>query len=160
MKYLLLALLISVTFSCADDKSTKPTNKFCSDIDIMPEGLEGTYTRIVGVLPNPDGDDDYTEQFKVKSFLLNSPDLSEYYILDDENVRWNLIDLEFYVDYEGEDFCRTLTYISDKAAQLLNSGDRIYLYDKYDTKIQTISFGATASGEWISIYKSTVAPAD
>ncbi|MFN3196778.1 MAG: hypothetical protein ACE364_12570 [Chlorobiota bacterium] len=156
----LLLLILIVLTSCSDDKSTEPNNKFCSEINIMPQGLEGTYTRIVGVLPNPEGDDDYTEQFKIRSFLLNSTDLSEYYIHDDENVRWNLSELEFYVDYEGEDFCRTLTYISDKVAQLLNSGDKIYLYDKNNIKIQSVSFGPSASGEWMSVYKATVTPAE
>lgn len=164
MKYILLILLITFTLSCSDDKSsTEPTDndtELCSDINIMPEGLEGTYTRIVGVLPNPDGDDDYNEQFRVKSFLLSSPDISEYYILDDENVRWNLSELEFFTEISDSSDCYYLQYKSDKVAQLLNSGDKIYLYDKNNTKIQTVSFGATASGEWISTYKSTVAPAD
>lgn len=126
----------------------------------MPEGLEGTYVRIVGVQPNPDGDDDYNEKFKVRSFLLNSPDISEYYILDDENVRWNLGGLEFTVDYTDTDNCRIFTYTSDKVAQLLNSGDVIYLYDKNDFRIQMVSFGASASGEWVEFYKSTVAPGE
>jgi hypothetical protein len=117
----------------------------------MPEGLEGTYVRIVGVLPNPHGDDDYNEQFRVKSFLLNSPDISEYYILDDENVRWKLSELEFSTEISDSSDCYYLQYKSDKVAQLLNSGDKIYLYDKDDRLIQTVVFGETDNGQWVDL---------
>ncbi len=158
LKTLLLILSTVILLSCSnDDKSTtEPTvqgNLYCSDVDIMPDGLEDTYVRIVGVLPNPDGDDDYNEQFRVKSFLLDSNvDIGSYYILDDEDVRWDLDELESSIDYIETDNCRTITYTSDKVAQLLNSGDVIYLYNKDEVLIQTVSFGAVGSGEWVDFF--------
>lgn len=155
MKYILILLLCFVFFACSEEKTTTPEPKaseFCTDIDDMPEGLEGTYVRIVAVLPNPVGNDDYNEKFEIKSFKDSIQNFSLYYILDDENVRWDLGKLNFeIIDNAESGNCRSVIYISDKVAQLLNSGDTIYLYNPDGVLIQTVSYGNVKDGEWVVV---------
>lgn len=155
MKILFIVLVILLFTSCSEDKTTTPDIKeseYCSDIETMPEGLEGTYVRIVAVLPNPSGNDDYNEKFEIKSFKDSIQNFSLYYILDDENVRWDLGKLNFaIIDNAESGNCRSVIYISDKVAQLLNSGDTIYLYSPDNILIQTVSYGQVKDGEWVVV---------
>lgn len=155
MKYTLIILLCFFFFACSEEKTTTPEPKaseFCTDINDMPEGLEGTYVRIVAVLPNPSGNDDYNEKFEIKSFKDSIQNFSLYYILDDENVRWDLGKLDFaIIDNAESGNCRSVIYISDKVAQLLNSGDTIYLYNPDGVLIQTVSYGNVKDGEWVVV---------
>ena len=157
MKILFTVLVILLFTSCSEEKTTTPEPKaseFCTDIDNMPEGLEGTYVRIVAVLPNPSGNDDYNEKFEIKSFKDSIQNFSLYYILDDENVRWDLGKLNFaIIDNAESGNCRSVIYISDKVAQLHNSGDTIYLYNPDGVLIQTVSYGQSKDGEWVNLRK-------
>lgn len=155
MKKLITFLALILVISCSDDKATTEpepdidTTAYCHDIDDMPSGLEGTYVRIIAVLPNPDGDDDYNEKFRVRSFIEQEIYLDGYYIKDDEGVRWDISELEKELIFNLE--CRYYNYKSDKVAQLLNSGDTIYLYSPDDVLIQTVNYGVTKDGEWVDV---------
>lgn len=156
MRNLLLSLFILQLISCSDDKTTtEPTkNNFCIELSTMPDGLEGTYVRIVALLPNPQGEDDFNEKFELKSFINTETDFSSYYILDDENVKWELSKLNSEAKPSPTfENCGTVVFTSDKVAQLLNSGDKVYLYDKDNRLIQTVSYGQSKDGEWIYFQK-------
>ena len=154
MKSILLIITLIFVYSCSDDASPLQLPDNCHDLSTMPDGLANTYVRITGVKPNPDGDDDYNELFRVTSFKESNEVIYDYYILDDENVRWDLDDIYsipwYDTDYEE---CNSIIFKSDKVAQLLNSGDVVYLYDRDNRLIQTVEFGESVSGQWIDIYK-------
>jgi len=77
--------------------------------------------------------------------------LNGYYIKDDEGVRWNLDSLVKVRPADAqEDGFLEFEYTSDKVAQLLNSGDTIYLYGRDEVLIQTVSYISSKDGEWIS----------
>lgn len=153
---LLLAFLILI--SCGDDLPTKDlVLDECHEINSMPDGLEGTYVRIVALLPNPQGEDDYNEKFEIKSFILSETDFFSYYILDDENIKWELAKLNSESKPSPTfENCGSVVYTSDKTAQLLNSGDKVYLYDKDNRLIQTISYEQSKDGEWIYFPKFVI----
>jgi hypothetical protein len=153
MKNLLLIILAILIISCNEDNPTEnntPETQYCTDIADMPEGLANTYVRIVALLPNPKGDDDYNEKFEIRSFKDSIVDFSSYYILDDENVRWDLSKLNFEVVQNGQsENCKSLIYTSDKIAELLNGGDIVYLYDSKDRLLQTFEYNSSKDGEWV-----------
>lgn len=157
MKTILLLFCSLLLFSCSDDKSTSSSNtdntkdKYCADINNMPNGAENTYVRIVAVLPNPTGNDDYNERFRVQNFIKSLQiDLDTYKIRDDEGTIWKLSELPKTTSGGSSvDGCQYVEYKSDKVAQLLNSGDTIFLYDSDENLIQTFSFGASSDGEWV-----------
>lgn len=123
MKKSLLLITFLILISCSDDLPTKDLELVeCNDLNYMPDGLEGTYVRIVALLPNPQGEDDYNEKFEIKSFLQSENDFSSYYILDDENIKWDLALLNSELKHSPTfENCGSIVYTSDKTAQLLNS---------------------------------------
>ncbi|MFA7327816.1 MAG: hypothetical protein WC121_14200 [Candidatus Kapaibacterium sp.] len=153
MKRILLTFLILSLFSCAEDKTTEPiTTNISKYITDMPEGNPNTYVRIVAVLPNPSGEDDYNEKFRIRTYDNLITDFDSYYIKDDEGTRWNLATLEKVRPAEAqEDGFLEYIYTSDKIAQLLNSGDVVYLYNPEGVLIQTVSYGQSKDGEWVYV---------
>ena len=155
MKKLLTSLIFLILLSCSDDKATnEPVPEYeyyCDDINDIPDGLYNTYVRIVAVLPNPDGDDDYAEKFRIKSYDTQIKFIDDFYIKDDEGVRWDLDKLiKDSIVNPNDKECITYEYTSDKVAQLLNTGDKIYLY-KDELLYQTVTYGQTKSGEWVVV---------
>lgn len=148
----LFILLFILLYSCSDSKSTNTPNttKDCLGIENMPAGFKDIYMRIIAVLPNPTGNDDYNEKFELKFFKDSTVDWNSFYIKDDEGTRWNLSDLEPQIVQNGEaENCKSRIYTSNKVAQLLNSGDKVYLFDFNNILIQTVIFGQTKDGEWV-----------
>lgn len=151
MKNILFALSLIFLISCSDDKTPpiEVVDELCPDVYEMPDGAENTYVRIVEVLPNPSGSDDYAEMFNVKNYSKRIIDLNTYTIKDDEGTTWKLSELQTYESSSSIPYgCQSIVYISDKVAQLLNSGDTVFLYDYEGNLIQTFEFGASTDGEW------------
>lgn len=153
MKCLFIAILIMSLFSCAEDKTTAPVISNISNlVSDMPDGTPNTYVRIIAILPNPAGEDDYNEKFRVRTYDNLITGFDGYYIKDDEGTRWNLSTLEKVrpTDAQEEGFLEYV-YTSDKTAQLLNSGDIVYLYSSDDMLLQTVSYGQSKDGEWVVV---------
>lgn len=151
MKYVILSLSLLLLFSCAEDKTTAPViSNISNSVSEMPDGTPNTYVRIIAILPNPAGEDDYNEKFRVRTYDNLITGFDGYYIKDDDGIRWNLTTLEKVrpSDAQEEGFLEYI-YTSDKVAQLLNSGDTIYLYSPDDVLIQTVSYGQSKDGEWV-----------
>ncbi len=73
--------------------------------------------RIIALLSNPQGDDDYNEKFEFKSFLLSETDFSSYYIIEDENIKWELAKLNSESKPSPTfENCGSVVYTSDKTA--------------------------------------------
>lgn len=117
----------------------------------MPAGLfdDSTYAkiyidslRIVAVMPNPVGNDDYQEYFIVKNFSTRPlPLFYACYIKDDENTRW-----DFEVDTTLWRQCDSFKLISNKVAQLNNQGDKITLFWSENYPLQTITYTNAKEG--------------
>ena len=69
--------------------------------------------RIVAIMPNPVGEDDYNEYFILKNFGKTQINLSNYVIEDDDNISWDLPNSIL-------NQCDSLKIVSNKTAQLLN----------------------------------------
>lgn len=153
MKTLLSLTLFLILFSCAEDKTTAPIISNISNlVSEMPEGTPNTYVRIIAILPNPAGEDDYNEKFRIRTYDNLITDFDSYYIKDDDGIRWNL-DTLYKVrpsDAHEEGFIEYI-YTSDKVAQLLNSGDTVFLYSPEGVLIQTVSYGQSKDGEWVVV---------
>ena len=152
MKKILLIFAMLLFLSCSDDKTTAPiVSTISTNVSQMPDGTNDTYVRIIAILPNPAGEDDYNEKFRIRTYDKSITDLNGYYIKDDEGVRWNLDSLVKVRPADAqEDGFLEFEYTSDKVAQLLNSGDTIYLYGRDEVLIQTVSYISSKDGEWIS----------
>lgn len=131
MKNLYLMLLISLLIinSCSDS-STNPTGE--------------PYVRIYYIIPNPDGNDDYNEEFCIRNtsevFFKGAGET--YYIKDREGVKW---DLDLGNLMPGQ----TQVFKSYKSAQLLNSGDTVSLYNTNNQLVQTVSYTNAKDGDTI-----------
>lgn len=132
LKYLLLFGIATIITSCSDSTST--TTSSCGT---MPPGLASDSVRIISLVPNPVGNDDKAEQWTVKCFGA-SADMSQYKVKDSDNINWDL------KGALGQ--CDTAVFVSDKNAQLLNSGETVYLM-KANQVIQTITYGEVADGQ-------------
>lgn len=133
----LLPLLAIIILSCADDATTPPTNP-CGT---MPSGATNDSVRIVALVPNPAGDDDRSENWTVKCFGA-SADLANYKITDADNVEWAMSGTLTK--------CDSTTFVSDKTAQMRNTGESIRLKRVSDgATIQVITYGEVTDGQII-----------
>jgi hypothetical protein len=140
--------LIVLLLSCSkatepEPQKQTPEAELCA---IMPAGSAGTI-RISGLIPNPDGTDDRAEVFFVKNYSAKETiSLVGWSIRDEESngtVEWKLDALGTLAP------CEEKMLVSDKSAQLLNSGDTVMLYNGA-TLIQTIGYGSNVgSGDTV-----------
>jgi hypothetical protein len=139
MKYILTLIIALIMLSCNENDTativTPPAG--CGN---MPIGLANSDSlRIIAIMPNPAGDDDNAEYFIVKNFGNASLNLSNFYIKDNDGIRWDFRDITI-------NKCNLLTLFSNKSAELLNAGDEVSLYNSMDVKIQTVNYTDAKDG--------------
>lgn len=148
MKYILTIITALILLSCSDDATTNPSNnQLCGKMPVGSKMMEttGIYDslRIVAIMPNPEGEDDYNEYFIIKNFGSNPVNIIGYIIKDDENITWDLPNTIL-------NKCDSIKIVSNKTAQLLNSKDKIYFYKKLEQtallEIQTLEYVDSESG--------------
>lgn len=147
LKYLLY-ILCFIIISCGDDTATNNSNNNNNNLcGKMPIGLVNSDSlRIIALMPNPIGSDDLSEYFILKNFG-NSPILlSNYYIKDKDSVKWNFEDISI-------NQCDTFKLLSDKVAQLLNSGDEVTLFNSSNVPIQIVNYPLVQDGVLIRFDK-------
>lgn len=140
----LLVLLLSCSKATEPEPQQQtPDNELCG---IMPTGSAGTI-RISGLIPNPNGTDDKAEVFFIKNYSAKETiSLVGWTVRDEESngtTEWKLDGLGNLAP------CQEKMLISDKSAQLLNSGDTVMLYNGASL-VQTVGYGNTVgSGDTV-----------
>lgn len=148
MKFYFIVLLILFVFSCSDEKivNDKQDSEFCSDINNMPEGVDFTYVRIIGILPNPIGDDYGKERILVKNFKKHTYfDFGSYSIFGRSFLRMDAEIIKDTFDCE----CRVLNLAIRKEVELPNEGYEVRLEIGENHLVQTVSYEDAKEGEWI-----------
>lgn len=143
----LVALLVLLSqHSCTEqNNTTQPTDNNNELFDGMPVGNNNLTLRIIALVPNPKGEDDYAENWTLRNFSKSKTvQLSDYKLVDIEaggNIEWQMNGSLA----PGE----SITIKSDKTAQLLNSGDEVFLYANDGTLVQSIRYAEANDGDII-----------
>ncbi len=104
----------------------------------MPEGTGGT-VRISGLVPNPEGADNYREMFFICNYSsTRTVSLVGWAITNKEAANTAEWKLDSLVELGP---CEEKLLVSDKGAQLLNSGDTVKLYNN-GVFIQMAGYGS------------------
>lgn len=138
-------LLLAFVLSCSEQPNLPNTdnqNKF--PFGNPPSGDNNYGLRIVELIPNPSGEDNYRERFTIKNFFKETVALKGYKVVDLPDSEWEL-SIE-----SGQDSLRggdSLLFISKYTARFLNSGATVELRSPTGLTIQVFSYTNALDGD-------------
>jgi hypothetical protein len=138
---ILFALLISCSEQSNPNNSDNQ-NKF--PFGNPPSGDNNFGLRIVKLIPNPSGDDNYRERFTVKNFFKETVSLNGYKVVDLPDSEWELQSESGQDSLKGGD---SLQFISKYPARFLNSGATVELRSPSGLIIQVFSYTNAIDGD-------------
>lgn len=141
----ILMLASACALSCNESTtSSTPTDSLCGT---MPLGDSAYHVRIVEIVPNPEGTDDFKENWVVKNFDKQSPlNLSGFYFRDKDGTTWFSDSLSNSAIIAP---CGILRFTSNKTAQLLNAGDSLFFVNPLGKVIQGVAYKNAMDGDTI-----------
>lgn len=146
---LMLRILMVVSFclllSCSDQpNSNNPDTSDKNPFGVPPSGDKSYGLRIVELIPNPSGFDDYTERFTIKNFFKETVSLKNYKVVDLPDSEWELSSESGKDSLRGGD---SLQFISKYPARFLNSGATVELRSPNGLIIQVFSYTNALDGD-------------
>lgn len=110
----------------------------------LPDGNNTVRVRIISVIPNPTGNDDYKESFTIKNFGSNSVNLSGWKVVHNGKSVWDL-------STAGELLpCREITIYNLNAESLNNNGDFLKLTNDNNILIHSVEWHQISDGKVVA----------
>lgn len=122
----LILLLSAVMLSCSGREAAN-----CGKV---PSGNRNSLIRIISVLPNPAGSDDFKESFTIKNFGEGAVSLNGWKVIHSGKALWELGTIGELLP------CRQVTVFNLKTESLDNTRDYLKLIDQDNILIQTIEW--------------------
>jgi hypothetical protein len=119
--------------SCSDTKT--------GNCGKLPIGNNSVSVRIISVIPNPTGNDDYKESFTVKNFGSNPINLKGWKVIHKGKAVWDLTTVGELLP------CREITIYNLNTESLDNNGDFLKLTDKDNILIHNIEWNQIPEGK-------------
>lgn len=138
-------LLFVFVFSCSEQPNTpNPDNQNKFPFGNPPSGDKNYGLRIVELIPNPSGEDNYRERFTVKNFFKETIALNGYKVVDLPDSEWELSSESGQDSLKGGD---SLQFISKYPARFLNSAATVELRSPTGLTIQVFSYTNAIDGD-------------
>lgn len=131
--------------SCSEEPNTPNTdnqNKF--PFGMPPSGDNNYGLRIVEIISNPSGEDNYSERFTIKNFFKETIYIKGYKVVDLPDSEWELQSESGIDSLKGGD---SLQYISKYSARFLNSGATVELRSPTGLVIQVFTYTNANDGD-------------
>lgn len=109
----------------------------------MPQGNRNSFIRLISILPNPNGPDDFKESFTIKNFGDTPINLKGWKIIHNGSSLWHLETIGELMP------CRQVTVFNLRAESLGNNNDFIKLIDDENIQVQSIEWSNVPEGKEI-----------
>lgn len=140
-----IVVVFCILISCSEQpNSNNIDNQDKYPFGIPPSGDNNYGLRIVELIPNPSGFDDYRERFTIKNFFKETISLKGYKVVDLPDSEWELSSESGQDSLKGGD---SLQIISKYTALFLNSGATVELRSPSGLIIQVFSYTNAIDGD-------------
>jgi|GEM_PF-2928085 len=140
----ILSLMLSCSESTNQPNSNNSDTKNKYPFGIPPSGDNNYGLRIVELIPNPSGFDDYRERFTIKNFFKETVSLKNYTVVDLPDSEWELQSESGIDSLKGGD---SLLFISKYPARFANNAATIELRSPSGLIIQVFTYTNAIDGD-------------
>lgn len=137
----MLVLIVSCSESTNQPNSDNSNNY---PFGTPPSGDKNFGLRIVEIIPNPSGFDDYRERFTIKNFFKETVSLKDYKVVDLPDSEWELQSESGIDSLKGGD---SLQFISKYPARFANNSATVELRSPTGLIIQVYTYTNALDGD-------------